>query len=470
MSSNWYEGIGRPRYVVAPMVDASELAWRILCRRHGAQLCYTPMFHSNVFVKDPKYRRDSLQTCDELDRPLFVQFCGNNPEVMAVAAKLVEGHCDAIDINLGCPQAIAKRGRYGSFLQDEWKLLQSIVSEMSNAVSIPITCKVRIFEDIEKSVKYALMLQDAGCKLITVHGRTREQKGPLTGIASWKHIRAVREAVSIPMLANGNIQCLEDVHRCLHYTKVDGVMSAEGILTNPALFEGINPVTWDIALEYLELVEQFPCPSSYIRGHLFKIFHKIFTFEANNDIRQILATAQNLNDFRRVCVDIQKKYLPQHEGLQQCDDNITRNGFDLILPPWICQPYVRISPEEHTKKMDMHNKNQDDSHKRLLGDSDGHVISRKKMKKMRRILRRPPKPDNQNGRSGDICVHDDCPNPLGGKCIYQFCKKCCKNKCFEENLDCSGHRILVRTRREIAKKFSVETTKHNDDLTTSVTN
>ncbi|XP_022114378.2 tRNA-dihydrouridine(16/17) synthase [NAD(P)(+)]-like isoform X1 [Pieris rapae] len=461
MSCEWFERIGRPRYVVAPMVDASELAWRLLSRRHGADLCYTPMLHSAIFVKDTKYRKENFTTCPE-DRPLIVQFCGNNPETLAAAAKIVEKDCDAIDINLGCPQSIAKRGRYGAFLQEDWDLLRDIVSTMSKAVSVPITCKIRILDSIERSINYALMLQESGCKLLTLHGRTRDQKGPLTGVANWDYIKAVRNVLSIPMFANGNIQCLEDVFRCIENTKVDGVMSAEGNLTNPAIFKGINPVSWDIALEYLDLVEKYPCPTSFIRGHLFKIFHKIFSYPENNTEREILATAQNLDDFKTVSQMLKDKYLPYHLGelVFSNNENLTRQGFNLILPPWICQPYVRMSPEAHTEKMDNIYKKQNNNceSKRSLEDPEGNPISRKKMKKLLKIIRKPSKADSekQPRRTGVICSNEICPNPLGGKCSYQLCKKCCRNKCYEVDLDCKGHGILVHTRRETAKKFASE--------------
>jgi tRNA-dihydrouridine synthase 1 len=118
----FFESIGKPKYVCAPMVDQSELAFRMLCRKHGTQLCYTPMLHSRLTVEDKNYLGINFSTSKE-DRPLVVQFCGNDPDTLLEACKKVEDQCDAVDINFGCPQGIAKRGNYGSFLLDKPQLI-----------------------------------------------------------------------------------------------------------------------------------------------------------------------------------------------------------------------------------------------------------------------------------------------------------------------------------------------------------
>lgn len=479
--------LGSPTYVVAPMVDASELAWRLLSRRHGAQLCYSPMFHSSCFSKDPKYRKDSLQTCPE-DRPLIIQFCGNDPKVLLDAALLAQDHCDAIDINLGCPQAIAKRGHYGAFLQEEWDLLKEIVTTLHKNLSVPVTCKIRIFEDMNKTIRYAKMLEAAGCQMITVHGRTREQKGPLTGIADWKYVKKLKEILSIPVLSNGNIMCVQDLHRCMEETGVNGIMTAEGNLFNPFLFEGVNPTAWSVAYEYLDIVEQYPAPISYIRGHLFKILHHLMNLKSNAPLREQMALSHSVAEFRAIVKELDDKYTPFHEGRQQwtgeetslppTESGLDEPDYNLSLPPWLCQPYIRAPPEVHRQKLQEATRLASDPNreKRQFYDQEGNEISRKKMKKMKRVQRRPnragllPGDPNreQTRRFDEICKNEkiECTNPMGMKCGHRLCRVCCKNHCFHGDLDCVGHKIFIKSRRDKAKRLTEmerQAAKANED-------
>ncbi|KAG8565106.1 hypothetical protein GDO81_012714 [Engystomops pustulosus] len=432
----WRETLGGARYVLAPMVDQSELAWRLLSRRHGAELCYTPMLHAQVFVRDPNYRKENLYSeVSPEDRPLIVQFCANDPEVFVQAALLAQDYCDAIDLNLGCPQMIAKRGHYGAFLQDEWELLEKMIRLAHQKLSVPITCKIRVFSEIEKTVTYAKLLEKAGCQLLTVHGRTKEQKGPLTGVASWEHIKAVRNAVTIPVFANGNIQYLSDVDRCIRETGVHGVMSAEGNLHNPALFEGKSPCVWEMAEEYLELAQQYPCPLSFVRAHLFKLWHH--TLQVYQELREDLAKAKSLEGIITVNKELKLKCQEEISNLKEGD---VVSG-DLPFHHWICQPYVRPPPKDALKE-----ESGVRGKRALEEEEDGNSenLSKNKQKKK---LRNPHKSFDPSVKP-KYAKCDQCGNPKGNKCVFNLCRSCCKTKAFRELADCAGHGLLFKTKYE----------------------
>ena len=188
------------------------------------------MISSRQFAESQLYRESAFGPLDGVgdDRPLVVQFAGNDPDTLLSAAKVVQTRCDAVDINFGCPQKIAKRGHYGAWLSDEPQLQQQLVGALHCHLDVPVTVKIRLqAAGRSATVDYARMLQSAGASVIAVHGRTREQKGAVQGSADWAEIAAVKAAVSVPVLANGGVYAPSDAARVLEATGCDGVMSGD---------------------------------------------------------------------------------------------------------------------------------------------------------------------------------------------------------------------------------------------------
>lgn len=280
----WFKGrMNSAKYWVAPMVDQSELAFRMLCKAHGAEAAYTPMLHARIFNENAAYREEHFtSTFDHpsKDRPLLAQFCANDPDILLNAARHVEPYVDGVDINLGCPQRIAKKGRYGSFLMNDIPLVESMVRKLADNLSVPVTVKIRRFPDLQETVEYAARLEKAGASLVAVHGRTREEKRAKSSMACWETIAAVKKALHVPVLANGNLRNIQDVHYCLDATGADGVMSAEALLEDPAMFSSrrletpYSPIEGPtMLLEYCDMLDLYSTPGRMIKGHAFSLLN-----------------------------------------------------------------------------------------------------------------------------------------------------------------------------------------------------
>lgn len=296
--AEFFASIGSPKYVCSPMVEQSELSFRMLTRRYGADLAYTPMFHSRLFSEDKAYRKRNFQSCPE-DRPLFVQFCGDNPDILVSAAKHVEAKCDAVDLNCGCPQGIARKGHYGAYLLSEVDLLENIVSRMDSELAVPVTVKLRIIsnhgeKDLQETLNLCSRLEAAGCSVLTVHGRTKEQKSQFTGAPDWQAIRAVKQRLSIPVIANGGVENYEDANECLRVTGADAVMSSEGLLEVPCLFSGRSVPQDQLTKEYLDLAMQYATDPKIVKAHLFRFLYA--GLQRHTDLRDQLSHVRNMQE------------------------------------------------------------------------------------------------------------------------------------------------------------------------------
>ena len=259
--------------MVAPMVCYSKLPFRLLCRQWGADIAYTPMIIAKGFNVSAAAREADFNTNDE-DQPLIIQFGVHDPIDLALATERVIGSVQGIDINCGCPQRWAIQEGIGAALIDRPQRITEMVKAAHAICQLPISIKIRIKTDLRHTIDLITQAEHAGVSFITVHGRTvKERKQPVNVDA----IKLIKSVASVPIIANGDLFNTQKITDIQQETQVDGVMSARGILANPALFSQQHSVVGQVPNrlygDYMRLAYAYGGRYSIHHHHLMFMLH-----------------------------------------------------------------------------------------------------------------------------------------------------------------------------------------------------
>ena len=229
--------------LLAPMAGITNLPFRLICKKFGPSLVCTEMVSSKgLYYNDEKTKQ--LLNMENEKRPVAVQIFGNDIQAMSIAAKEVSKIADIVDINMGCPAPKVVKNGEGSKLMLNLELAGNIIEEVVKSSSVPVTVKMRKGWDKEHivAIELAKIAEEKGASALTIHGRTREEY--FSGEVDLEIIKKVKEAVSIPVIGNGNIKTPEEAIEMFEKTNVDGIMIGRGAIGNPWIFKQI--------IDYLE--------------------------------------------------------------------------------------------------------------------------------------------------------------------------------------------------------------------------
>lgn len=312
--------------LLAPMEDVTDIAFRLMCKRFGADMVYTEFVSADALIRNVSKTQQKLNVSDE-ERPVAIQIYGKEVGPMVEAAQICEeAHPDVLDINFGCPvKKVAGKGAGAGMLRNI-PLMLEITREVVKAVKLPVTVKTRLGWDADHRiiVELAEQLQDCGIAALSIHGRTRAQM--YTGEADWTLIRAVKQnpRMTIPIIGNGDVVTAEQCQQRFDETGVDGVMIGRGSIGRPWIFREVKhylttgellpkePFTW-----YLDILKQQVLQSVerlderrgilHIRRHLAatSLFKGISDFKQT---RVAMLRAETVADLFRIMDEIPERF------------------------------------------------------------------------------------------------------------------------------------------------------------------
>lgn len=223
-------------FILAPMANYTDIAFRTLCRKYGASLCYTEQISAIALSKNNKKTLNLLKTSKE-DKPISLQLSGRNKEILLQVIKKHEKNYNYIDLNFGCPSKKVVKCGYGAALLKEKKYIKELLEYLSKNMKKPLTIKMRSGFKKDEALELVKVMEPY-VHTIAIHART--QKQGYTGKADWDIIKKVKQNTSIPIIGNGDVFTPEDALRMLQHTKCDYVMIGRGALGNPFIFKQCN--------------------------------------------------------------------------------------------------------------------------------------------------------------------------------------------------------------------------------------